>query len=106
MSVYTAKPATMTKIAPVMARTKNDRSRIANAGVETGAKMLGVSITCCTLTRRARCKPTLSGWFCWGLGVRSRISHEGSRETTRRASGHHRTEVHEPRTAQPAPDGV
>jgi hypothetical protein len=36
-------------------------ARIANAGVETGAKMLGVSITCCTLMRgskaRANAKP-------------------------------------------------
>ena len=39
----------MTKIAAVMARTMNDRSRIAKAGVETGAKMLGVSIALCTL---------------------------------------------------------
>src|SRR5262245_37090872 len=44
MSVYIVNPATMTKITAVMARTKNDTSRIANAGVETGAKMLGVSI--------------------------------------------------------------
>src|SRR5882724_2768642 len=35
-------PATIRKITAVMARTKKDRSRIAKAGVETGAKMLGV----------------------------------------------------------------
>ena len=42
MSVYAAKPARITKITAVIASTTSDRSRIANAGVETGAKMLGV----------------------------------------------------------------
>jgi hypothetical protein len=46
--------ATMTRIAAVMARTKNDKSRIAKAGVETGAKMLGVSIAWCMLLRESK----------------------------------------------------
>src|SRR5262249_9742353 len=36
--------ATIRKIAAVIARTMNDRSRIWSAGVDTGAKMFGVSI--------------------------------------------------------------
>ena len=47
-------PATMTKTAAVMARTTKDRARIANAGVETGAKMLGVSIACCMPLRGSK----------------------------------------------------
>src|SRR5262249_45450950 len=83
-SVYTVKPATTTKITPVMARTKSDTSRIKNAGVETGANMLGVSTTCCTRIGRATCAPTLSCWFCEGLGECSRISSDGSRKAGRR----------------------
>src|SRR5262245_13631400 len=44
----------MTKIMAVMARTKNDTSRIANAGVETGANMFGISIACCTQIRGSK----------------------------------------------------
>jgi hypothetical protein len=39
------------KIAAVMARTRNDRPRIADAGAEIGAKMLGALIACSTLIR-------------------------------------------------------
>src|SRR5262252_8514959 len=76
----------MMKITAVMARTKIDTSRIKNAGVETGANMLGVSTTCCTRIRRATCAPTLSCWFCEGLGGCSRISSDGSRKAGRRGA--------------------
>ncbi len=51
----------MTKIAAVMARTKNDRSRIAKAGVETGAKMLGVSIALCMLVGASKAHASAKG---------------------------------------------
>src|SRR5262249_13746895 len=44
-------------MAAVMASTMNDSSRIWNAGVETGAKMLGVSIVTIGQGQRARSGP-------------------------------------------------
>src|SRR5690242_5970541 len=41
---YTVTAATTTKIAVTMASTRNDRSRMAKAGVDTGANMLGVAV--------------------------------------------------------------
>jgi hypothetical protein len=53
--------ARLLNIAAVMARTKNDRSRIAKAGVATGAKMLGVSIAWFTLVRAGKVHANAKG---------------------------------------------
>jgi hypothetical protein len=36
---------------------------VRDGNIETGAKMLGVSIACCMLVRGARSTPELRGWL-------------------------------------------
>src|SRR5690349_10562693 len=43
MIAYTVTPATTMKMSVTIASTRNDTSRMANAGVDTGANMLGVA---------------------------------------------------------------
>src|SRR3979490_718921 len=87
MIAYTGRPATTTNMAGTMARTGKDSSRMANAGVDTGAKMLGVGAT----TAIARRKLSLLRACCEGRGgrVRSESSvfqqeHEISRQALHR----------------------
>src|ERR1700682_2653532 len=68
MIAYTVRPATTTKMAVTMASTRKDSSRMANAGVDTGAKMLGVGAT----TAIARRKLSLLRACCEGRGGRVR----------------------------------
>src|SRR5437660_5972288 len=73
MIAYTVRPATTTKMPVTIASTRKDSSRMANAGVDAGANMLGVGAIPTTANPRLIPRSRSRGKIQLGASCRSSV---------------------------------